>query len=91
MSLAIQSVQLTELERAEQNELRSLMRLAFYASLNRRAPQRLVSVPSYVRAVRKHFDLTSGNQARQYLAQVEGFTSWNQLMAAMLKEGLVLS
>lgn len=67
-------------------ETRYLLRLAFYAGLGRRAPDQLISTPSYVKAVKRKFNLQSGNQARQMLAEVEGFKSWTQLMVAMLKQ-----
>lgn len=64
---------------------RPLARLEFYMSLGRRAPTKLISVPSYVHAVKRHYKLVSGNQARAMLAEIEGFSSWHSLMAAMLR------
>lgn len=61
-------------------EIRALARVAFYASLGRRCPQRLTSVPSYVKAVKRKFRLVSGNAARQILATVEGYKDWSDLM-----------
>lgn len=64
----------------DSTELRALARIAFYASLGRRCPQRLISVPSYVKAVKRKFRLVSGNAARQILATVEGYKDWSDLM-----------
>lgn len=74
------------LSAAELKELRALARLAFYASLRRRAPQQLVSIPSYVKAVKRHLHLESGNQARLILARIEGFKDWPSLTATMLRQ-----
>lgn len=67
-------------------ELRTLLRLSFYAGLKRRPPQQLISMPSYVRAVERHFALKSRNAARAMLAVVEGFDNWSALVAAMMRE-----
>lgn len=75
---------LSEERRAVLTEMQHLMRKAFYASLNRRVPTSLLSLPSYVRSVQKHFDLPSRNQARAMLAQVEGFRNWKDVMEHML-------
>lgn len=67
-------------------ELRLLTRVAFYASLKRRAPLQLRSVPSYVRAVQRKLDLPSRNAARAVLASIEGFDNWRDLVREMMQE-----
>lgn len=87
MATAMVSVQAQpELDEVDMGELRRLARLEFYASLRRRAPVQLVSIPSYVKAVKRHFQLSSGNQARQILATIEGYKDWPALMSAMLRQ-----
>lgn len=65
-------------------ETRILLRRAFYSSLHRKTPRSLIFLPSYVRAVQRQFGLSSRNQARAMLAEVEGFDSWRALMNAAL-------
>lgn len=87
MATAIKSVQTqSELDGFDMDEFRRLARCEFYASLRRRAPVQLVSIPSYVKAVKRQFHLVSGNQARQVLATIEGYKDWPALMAAMLRQ-----
>lgn len=86
MATAVKSVQAQpELAEIDMDEFRRLARLEFYASLRRRAPVQLVSIPSYVKAVKRQLHLSSGNQARQVLATIEGYKDWPALMAAMLR------
>lgn len=61
------------------------LRLLFYASISRRVPTDLRSLPSYVGSVRRRFRLASGNEARRVLALAEGYPSWRALMAAALR------
>lgn len=63
-------------------QYRRLLRVAFYEGLNRKPPVSLKHLPSYVRAVRKKWDLQFSNSARRLLANIEGFASWEEAMAA---------
>lgn len=63
-------------------EIRRLMRQRFYADLNRGVPTSIAQMPSYVRAVQKHWGMQYRNSARRLLAQIEGFSSWEEMMAA---------
>lgn len=62
-------------------ETRRLMRLAFYDGLRRKPPSSRAYMPSYVRAVRKKWGLRYNNSARKLLAEIEGYTSWAEMMA----------
>lgn len=69
-------------ERLELLETRQLMRRAFYADLSRQPPTDISHMPSYVRAVRKKWGLLYNNSARQLLAEIEGFPTWEAMMSA---------
>lgn len=73
---------LPKAERLELLETRRLMRVAFYADLGRQPPTAISHMPSYVRAVKRKWDLMYNNSARQLLAEIEGFPNWEAMMAA---------
>lgn len=62
-------------------ETRKLMRIAFYDALGRRPPVKLRDMPSYIRRVKKHWNLQFSNSARRLLAQIEGYRDWDEMMA----------
>lgn len=59
---------------------RRLMRIAFYRDLGRKPPTSPAHLPSYVRAVKKHWGLQFNNSARRLIAYVEGFDSWEEAL-----------
>lgn len=63
-------------------EYRRLLRAAFYESLGRRPPSSPAHLPSYVRAVKKKWNLQFSNSARRLLANIEGFHSWEDAISA---------
>lgn len=68
-------------DRLELLEIRRLMRRAFYAELGRQPPTAIPHMPSYVRAVKKKWGLLYNNSARQLLAEIEGFPTWEAMMS----------
>lgn len=66
--------------RLELFEVRRLMRVAFYAEIDRSPPSSISHMPGYVRAVKKHWQLKYNNSARALLAEIEGFPSWEEMM-----------
>lgn len=73
-------------ERVNLFHTRRLMRVAFYADLGRRPPTVACHMASYVRAVRTHWKLKYNNSARQLLAEIEGFPSWEVMMNTAAQE-----
>lgn len=65
------------------------LRLLFYASIGRRAPLDLRSMPAYVVSTQRRYHLVSKNAARELLAHVEGHRSWSSLMRAALTNPLI--
>lgn len=65
----------------ELNEVRRLLRIGFYRALNRNPPFSVAHMPGYVTAVQKHWQLKYRNSARTLLAEIEGFSSWDEMMA----------
>lgn len=68
-------------QRLELFEVRRLLRVAFYAELGRNPPFSVSHMPGYVKAARKHWNLKYNNSARSLLAEIEGFSSWEEMMA----------
>lgn len=58
------------------------MRLAFYNDLGRSPPTDISHMSSYVRAVQRRWALRYRNSARQLLASIEGYRSWDEMMAS---------
>lgn len=63
-------------------ETRRLMRIAFYDAVGRRPPTCAAHLSSYVRSVKKHWNLKFSNSARRLIANIEGYRTWEEAISS---------